>query len=238
VQILFSQWKPTLTIEHGIIETEMKNRTRFWQIYLGTVIVALLIVAATIYWNFFGPFRPQDDQLKYASAQLVFTVVAIVGIVFSLLYATHQFAQSQRKPDLTLVFSDSKEESTRLSVPMQARRHHPLGFSIINNGNSVAVWFEVIVNLNNLPGGGPRHSEPSWDSADLHGTIQIKEFTFRSFGRAAAFTSAPLEIGIANLDFNSQDEWQTQYEIPYQINGDWGGPKKGKLLLKVERTEV
>jgi|GEM_PF-6873121 len=218
--------------------SDMRNRQQFWQVYVGAGIIAILVIGVTIYWNFFGPYRPAEPQFQYASAQLVFTAVGILAIIFSLLFATHQFAQSQRKPNLTLVFSDSREESTGLSVPIQGRRHHPLGFSIINNGNSVAVWFEIIVNLNNLPGGGPRHSNPPWDTADLHGTIQIKEFTFTSFGRAAAFTSAPLEIGIANLDLNSQDKWQTQYEIPYQINGDWGGPKKGKLLLKVERTNV
>jgi len=136
------------------------------------------------------------------------------------------------------VFSDTQEESTKIIVPAQGRRRHSLGFSIINDGNSVAVWFEVIVDLNNLPGGGPRYSKPLWDSEDSHGTIHVKELTFKSNGSVAIFTSAPLEIGTAILSLDSQNEWQTQYAIPYQINGDWGGPKKGKLILKAERPEV
>ena len=212
--------------------------SQFTRVYIGAAIVAGLIVGVTIYWSFFSPQAPQDDQLKFALAQLIFTVVAIFAIIFSLLFATRQFSRSQRRPELRLVFSDTQEESTKVSVPAQGQRYHLLGFSIINNGNSVAVWFEVIVNLNNLPGGGPRYSKPLWDSEDSHGTIHVKELTFKSNGSVAVFTTAPLEIGAASLSLNSQIEWQTQYEIPYQINGDWGGPKKGKLILKAEQPKA
>ena len=78
----------------------MRNRLQFWQVYVGAGIVTILVIGVTIYWNFFGPYRPAEPQLQYATAQLVFTAVGILGIIFSLLFATHQFAQSQRKPDL------------------------------------------------------------------------------------------------------------------------------------------
>lgn len=70
------------------IRAQEEKRNIIWAGFLVSAIVALLIIGVTIYWNFFGPYRPQDDQLKYASAQLVFTTVGISGIVFSLLFAT------------------------------------------------------------------------------------------------------------------------------------------------------
>ena len=158
----------------------MRNKSSFFQFYLGAAIVAILIIAGTIYWNFFGPFRPPDGQYQYANVQLAFNVVVVFGVIFSLLYATHHFALSQRKPDLRLLFSDSEEDFLDIDVPAEGSRKHAISFSIENNGTNVAIWFEVIVDLSTLPGGSPDHRNPAWDTGDIHGAINIKQI-FRGY---------------------------------------------------------
>lgn len=214
------------------------NKSRFWQFYSGTAVVAILVIGGTIWWNFFSPLRPQDSQYQYASAQLVFTVVGVFGIIFSLLYATHQFARSQRKPDLKLLFSDSGEDFLNIDVPSSGSRKHVISFRIDNNGSNVAIWFEVIVDLSTLPGRGPDHRKPAWDLDGIHGTINNRNFIFKSLGRSAAFISAPLDIGSFTIVSDSQYNYQPQYELPYKIFSDLETPKHGKLFLKFNKPSV
>lgn len=197
----------------------------------------MLVIGGTIYWNFFGPLRP-DAQYQYASAQLVFTAVGVFVIILSLLYATHQFARSQRKPDLKLLFSDSEEDFLNINVPAQGSRKHDISFRIENNGSNVAIWFEVIVDLSKLPGGGPNHKKPAWDLDGIHGSIDNRIFVFKSLGRSAAFISAPLDIGAFTIVSNSLDNFQPQYELPYKIFSDLETPKHGKLFLKFNKPSI
>jgi hypothetical protein len=216
--------------------SDMKNRLQFWQVYVGAGIVAILVIGVTIYWNFFGPYRPAEPQLQYATAQLVFTAVGILGIIFSLLFATHQFAQSQRRPDLKLVFADSLTTSATVQIPPEGISIHNIDLAVVNKGDTVAIWFEVIVNLSNVPWGNS-YTAPAWVQVGEQYEYATSGLTLHSFGKAAVFTTTPLRIGVVQcFDVFATD--QSKYEIPYQINGDWGAPKTGSLWLNVKPVEA
>jgi NADH:ubiquinone oxidoreductase subunit 5 (subunit L)/multisubunit Na+/H+ antiporter MnhA subunit len=212
------------------------RRRGFWVVYVVAAIVAVVIVGVTIYLNFFSPYRPEDPNLQYAQAQLVFTIVAIFAIIFTLLFATRQFAQSQRRPDLKLVFADSLVPCTTIQIPTSGEGIHDIQFAVINEGNSVAIWFEVIVDLSRIPWGSS-YSAPGWAQVSEQYESTTSHFSLRSFGNAAVFTSAPLVIGTVQF-FDPTAEHPSKHEIPYQINGDWGAPQKGSLWLNVESIEV
>lgn len=208
----------------------------FWRVYVVAAIVAILIVGGTLYLIFFSPFRPEDPSFQYAKAQLVFTIVAIFAIIFTLLFATRQFAQSQRRPDLKLVFADSLTTSATIQIPSRGESLHDICLAVINEGNTVAIWFEVIVDLSKIPWSN-NYSAPAWAQVSEQYESTASHFSLRSFGRAAVFTSAPLEIGTVQL-FDPTAEHPSKYEIHYQINGDWGAPKTGSLWLSVENVET
>ncbi len=211
------------------------RRRGFWQVYLVAGIVALLVVGMVIYWNFYSPCRPQDAQLQYDNAQLIFTVVGIFGIVFSLLFATHQFARSQRSPQLRLGFADSLKISATVQIPPAGKTIHDVHLSVVNDGNTVAIWFEVIVDLSKIPWHGS-YVAPAWAQVGEQYESNLSGFRLLSFGRVAVFTSTPLKIGVVQF-FNVSAQRQSKYEIPYQINGDWGAPTKGSLWLNVELVD-
>lgn len=198
-------------------------------------IVALLVVGITIYSSFYSPWRPQDAQLQYDNAQLIFTVVGIVGIVFSLLFATHQFARSQRSPQLRLVFADSLKTSAIVQIPPTGEKNQDVHLSVVNDGNTVAIWFEVIVDLSNITWQG-NYVAPAWAQVGEQYESNLSGFRLWSFGRVAVFTSTPLKIGCVQFLIVSAQR-QSKYEIPYQINGDWGAPTKGSLWLNVEKVD-
>jgi hypothetical protein len=174
-----------------------------------------------------------DVAVKFAAmgslaAALGLCVSAYIGSI-----ALLQFMQSQRRPDLNLVFADSFTTTTTIQIPMEGEKIYDIPFAIINDGNTVAIWFEVMIDISNLPWGFSCWTEP-WvqenSDDDRH------HFNIRNFGKAAAFTSSPLKIGMLNVVTIKCDEQASRYKIPYQINGDWGAPKKGELLLIVEQA--
>ncbi len=200
----------------------------FWQVYIAAVVVALVVIGITIYWNFFSPYRPEDSVIQYASAQLVFTVVAIFSVVFTLLYATRQFAYSLRRPDLKLVVGDTNDTSGTIKVQGITN----IRFSLINRGNAIAIWFEVIVDMSKIPWSGA-YTAPGWAQVGEQYESTGKGFIIRSFGRAAVFTTTALEIGVMQY-FDINPEYQATHEISYTINGDWGASKKGSLYIRLE----
>lgn len=208
----------------------------FWQVYVVAAIVAILVIVSILYRDFLSPYRPQDPYFQYAHAQLAFTIVAILAVVFALLFTTHQFVQSQRKPDLRLVFADSLTTSTAVQIPPRGKSIHDICLAVINEGNAVAIWFEAIVDLSKIPW-GKSYTAPAWAQVGGQYESTTSHFSLRSFGRAAVFISTPLKIGTVQL-FDLSAEHPLKYEIPYQINGDWGAPKTGSLWLNVGKGET
>lgn len=216
--------------------SDMRNRLQFWQVYVGAGIAAILVIGSTIYWNFFSPYSPAEPQFQYANAQLVFTAVGILGIIFSLLFAAQRFAQSQRRPDLRLAFADSLTTSATFQIPPGGKSIHNICLAVINEGNTIAIWYEVMVDHSKIPG-GKSYTAPAWAQAGEQYESTTSNFSVRSFGRAAVFTSTPLNIGTVQL-FDFSAEHPVRYEIRYQINGDWGAPKRGSLWLNVKPVKA
>ncbi len=216
----------------------MKNKNKFWQLYVAAAIIIILIIAVTLWRSFFSSSKPVSSADEYSQAQLILTTVGLVGVVFSLLFATDQFSQSQRRPELSLVLSDSKEDSITIMVPKQGAQGQKIKFYIENKGTNVAIWFECVTDLSKLPVGAPVFKYPSWDTEDVHVTMNNLNFVFKSLGSSAAFISAPLDIGSIEFFSNSQFEYEHQYELPYQIFTDSQKPKDGKLFVKFEKTST
>jgi len=216
----------------------MKNRTKFWQLYFAAGIVIILIIAATLWSSFFSSFRPSTSADEYSNAQLILTIVGIVGVVFSLLFATDQFSQSQRRPDLVLVLTESKKDSITVNVPDQGAQTQRIKFYMENKGTNVAIWFEVVIDLSKLPVGNPHYIQPSWDPENMHVTMNDPKFVFKSLGSSAAFISSVLDIGSIEFLSNSQFKYQNQYELPYKIFTDSQKPKDGKLFVKFEKSSI
>ncbi|GAI07124.1 unnamed protein product, partial [marine sediment metagenome] len=123
-----------------------------------------------------------------------------------------------------------------IQIPAEGKSSLDICIAVINEGNTVSIWFEVMVDLSKIPW-GKSYTAPAWAQVGEQYESTTSHFSLRSFGRAAAFTSTPLKIGTIQL-FDLPAEHSLKYEIPYQINGDWGAPKTGSLWLNVEKVET
>jgi len=216
----------------------MKNKNKFWQLYVPAALIIILIITATLWSSFFSSSKPVSSADQYSQAQLILTTVGLVGVVFSLLFATDQFSQSQRRPELSLVLTDLKEDSIVVNVPKQGTQLQKIKFYLENRGTNVAIWFEVVIDLSKVPFGNLTYFKPNWDTEDLHVTMNGPKLVFKSLGNSAVFISSVLEIGSIEIFSDSQFKYQHQYELPYKIFTDSQKPKDGRLFVKFKKSST
>ena len=192
------------------------------------VFLIILVIAIPLIFSTTWEIAVKWSAMGSLTAVLGLGVAVYVGSL-----ALLQFIRSQRRPDLKLVFADSLTTTTAIQIPAAGEKHYDIPFAIINDGNTVAIWFEIMIDTSNLPWSVSCWAEP-W--VQDNSNYAKHHFNIRNFGKAAAFTSSPLKIGMFNLVKIKCDEQASKYKIPYQINGDWGAPKKGELFLIVEQA--
>ena len=208
---------------------------RFWNVYAGATVVALLVIGATIYWNFFGPYKPSDSALQYASAQLVFTAVVIIAVVFSLLYATHQFRRSLARPDIELAVDETGNKGKGIALSKVKQLDIPIYAH--NKGNRVATTYQIELkipnvfehylfceqNVGRLP--GKQTDEPDRFAVSFYSYDQPEYM---------CFVGKPVLIGRVRLNVSDELKLPSQnLKIAYTIFGDWGEGREGSLELKI-----
>jgi len=210
---------------------------RFWQVYMGAIIVILLVIGATIYWNFFSPFRPQEASLQYASAQLVFTTVTIMGIVFSLLYATYQFRRSLARPIIKLTFDEMGATKKSIDLGVQQITALDIPIYAYNKGNKVATMYQIELRI---PSVFERYLVRAQEGDRLDGKViddsSVFTVSFYSYNKPeyACFIDKYVPIGKARLRVgNTVKSKSKNLKIAYKIFGDWGESQEGTLKLEL-----
>lgn len=207
------------------------KRRGFWQVYAAAGFVSLVVILVTLWASFWGPNKPSDSALQFDLAQLIFTSVGTLAVIFTLLFASQQFGKSQRKPDLRVVFADTSDDTLMLRVPVQGQPLTDLSFALVNRGDALALWFEAVVNISELPA-ARSYTGPGWAQAREQCESNSDRFVVRSYGNAAVFTTASLEIG--TIQFHDLKVARShKYKVPFRVNGDWGAASQGTLLLEL-----
>jgi hypothetical protein len=191
------------------------------------IFLAILIVTSPLIFQ-----TDWDIAVKWSAIGSLATVLGLGVAVYIGSIALLQFQQSQRRPDLSLVFADSLVTSTTMKVPEKGISIYNINLAIINKGSTLAIWWEVIVNLSEIPW-SKSCTAAGWAQVAAQDEFRQHKFIVRSSGSAAVYTSTPLEIGVVQL-FDCFTKNKSKHEIKYQINGDWGAPKTGSLWLNVE----
>ena len=208
---------------------------RFWNAYAGATVVALLVIGATIYWNFFGPYKASESSLQYASAQLVFTAVAIMAVVFSLLYATHQFRRSLARPVIELAFDEMGNKRKHIRLSQVKELNIPI--YAYNKGDRVATTYQIELKIPNIFE-GYLVREREGDRLDGKPTDDHNAFivSFYSYNKPEyiCFVSKYVPIGKVRLKVDDAAGLKSRViEILYKVFGDWGEPQEGSLKLEL-----
>ena len=174
----------------------------------------------------------EETIVKWTVIGALSTIVGLCIATFVGTIAIFQFMQSQQHPALKLLFADTLSESSIIKVPAEGIGIHNIELVIANSGSSIAIWWEVIVDITDVPWRtGCTAAFWAQEAAQYESTKS--SFIIRSFGQAAVYISAPLRIGTIQC-FNCLVPSGRDYSLKYQINGDWGPPKTGSLILHIE----
>jgi len=208
---------------------------RFWHVYAGATVVALLVIGATIYWNFFGPYKASEPSLQYANAQLVFTATAIMAVIFSLLYATHQFRRSLARPIIELAFDKMGNKRTHIGLSQVEKLEIPI--YAYNKGDRVATTYQIELKIPNVFEGylvrereGDRlYGKPT----DDHNAFIVSFYSYNK-PEYICFVNKYVPIGQVRLKVDDVARLKSRViEIIYKVFGDWGDLQEGSLKLEL-----
>ncbi len=211
---------------------------RFWRVYVGATIVALLVIGSTIYGSFFGPYKPSEPSLQYAEAQLVFTAVAIIAVLFSLLYATHQFRRSLARPVIELAFDEMGNKRKHIGLSQVKQLDIPI--YAYNKGDRVATTYQIELKIPNV---FEKYLVRAREGDRLDGkqTGEPDRFTisFYSYNQPeyTCFVGKYVLIGKVRLKVTDELKLPSQnLRIAYTIFGDWGDHQENSLKLEFQKT--
>jgi len=207
---------------------------------VAVAIVAICYLVIVVYAVDWVTTMSVEDMDRWKAVGSLVTVFGFFPALLLLGIAVFNWTLSQRKPDLKLVFTDSLTESTKILRNTEYGTSYPFHFAVVNEGNRMALWFEVIVDFSNIReavGYATGQLVEGWYRLPEQ---QISKFrvVFRSAGGMTVFKESPLDLGTLNVFVRAESLGLGELKIPYQINGAWGEPKKGMLCLNVGEPPV
>jgi len=210
---------------------------RFWKLYLVPTIVVMLLIGSIVWWNFFSEFKPNEILVRYANAQLAFSAVTIMGIVFTLLYATHQFRRSLAKPDIKLTFDETGATKKFMDLEEQQNKDLLIPIYAYNGGNKVASIYQIELKVPNVFESYLIRAQED-DRLDGKSIGDPNTFTvyFNSENKLAytSFVDKYVAIGKLRLRKGSGAKLKSaNRKITYTIFGDWPESQEGSLLFEL-----
>ena len=206
------------------------------QSLLNLSIPIILILAIVAFGSLAINHWITDQNLKWSTISGLTSVCSLGLAAYLAFIVVIKFVQSSKKPALRLIFTNSNSESMTIKYNKEKVIIN-LELAVINDGDAVAIWFEVIVDLTNIPFNLLPSVAPEWAQREGHYKSTYNQYTVQCAAKAAAFTTVPLDVGTIQMESRILDEHEGKYEIPYKINGDWGVPKKDSLWITLVRDQ-
>ncbi len=206
----------------------------FWRNYYWPATIFVILILGAILWScFWSPFALQEDSLKYANAQLLFSAVATIGIIFSLLFATAKFRKSLSRPLLKLTFDESG--TTRKSIDM-GQEEHTIPIFAYNKGDKIASTYQIQLEIPSIfEKYLIRELEGDRLSGKPSGGADTFVVTFYSGDKPEYTCYVDNYTHLGTLRLRRRKELaikSTRLRITYVVFGDWGESQKGSLEIK------
>lgn len=211
---------------------------RFREIYWKATIVAILVIGLIVWYCLYSPFASQDEAIKYAQAQLYFSVVVIIGIIFSLLYATAQFRKSLARPNLKLTFDE--EDVTKIFLNVE-QKEFVIPIYAYNKGDKVASTYQIQLEIPSIfekylirESEGDRLPGKPSGGATTFGSADTFVVTFYSYNKPEYTCYIDKYIPIGKIRLRAREGFYIKsktLELDYKIFGDWGEHQKGSLQI-------
>ena len=183
-----------------------------------------------------------DTSDTIAVAQLIFTILAFMAVMYSLYAVFAQLRKSMAKPKLKLAFNkECPEAFPVINICRDKREDYDLHLWILNNGNAVTKLFQIDFEI-------PDIFDPEL-KGEIGGSLlpyqviipsasgDTKIISFCNDGDFCVFVNNPVHFLTLLLKTlpQSYEEYGEKYEIRYRIYGDWAETQEGKLEVKVKK---
>jgi len=230
------------------------NRKRIKNLYQDNkeIIWAVVIACLLIFGVLALPINFSSELTLLGTIgvrQLYLSAVAFLVIFITLVLTMSRFRKSMAKPKLHVIFSETMDSKTTLSVPQNAPQgqqiDHELKLLVNNNGNAITKLFQIDFIIPSIY--QPRLE--AWSQLSLgvpnaplipHPDID-KENSIVSLlnpERLHSFVNRPLKIPsiLISLYPDRYEEYR-DFEIKYRIYGDWAETQEGKLKVICKKKQ-
>ena len=207
-----------------------------------TAIVAILTILGLLFYEFyFGIWSSLELAEKSIIAQIYFSTVILIAVIFTLLYATVQFRKIVASPQLEVVVDQDGNHKRHISISKvllntTQDNKQMLNLYIHNEGDLVADLYNVEFKL-------PSILKPELQTAmtDLYGVQTIvgdtedKLSTIHFYSRRAdeyvCYVHKFVNIGTMSVKIPPDiiNKLPYNFKISYRIFGSWAGKQDGSI---------
>ena len=210
----------------------------FLKVYLPTAVVASTVIGIIVYWSFFSSNRHSEPSLQYAHAQLMFSMVVVLAVIFTLLYATHQFRRSLARPNMRLVLDESGAKKKHFTLYKGKALDIPI--YAYNSGDRIAATYQIELTI---PKDFERYLVLAKEGTRLDGndTGHLNSFTVSFYNydvpEYVCFIGKYVLIGLLRLSGVRQPDLHSQnLKVDYRVFGDWGASQAGSLTVHISQV--
>lgn len=222
---------------------------RFNKIYWTAAAIVVTVLAVFIYSYVWGPWSHMESVERISMAQLYFSALGSIGVVFALIYATVQVRKSTARPHLKIVIGEDRVTKTSLTVPLTALEERQswqedLILYIYNDGNSVSDLYNIQFELPSVFNPYLETSNEEYGVTSNTGKLSpdsklvIIPFSTHKLAEYACFVGEYISIGKMCLRITpeNKDSYPGYFNIEYRIFGNWADKQEGSLaiIFKIE----
>lgn len=198
----------------------------------GAVLVVMLIALAVV--ALYSKFAALNFLETMTFAQVVFSVLMLLFVIYTLYAALTQLRKSMAKPQLKVSFNEQGEQSFTLTYKDNLPTNNLPILWLINEGNAITRYFQIDLII-----------PESIAKTSVHNMVKNKSnyyiFSYINDADYTLFVKRPQEFQRLNLstlidDHKCIKSSEKNFPLKYRIYGDWAETQKGELTIRIQEV--
>jgi len=207
----------------------MKLKNPAWTILLiiciGTYVVYLI-------QRIYGLSR--SDTIAFA--QVVFSVLALMGVLYNLYVMGVQLRKSMAKPRIKVAFNERGEQRADLTYRDGGTTNEAPRLWLINEGNAISRYFQIdfiIPESIGKPSANARLAKKNgWYVLSYMNEADYTLFINRPYSDPRMVFFGAIDVG------KCIEVYRDSFKIPYRIYGDWAETQEGELTITLRNLDI
>ena len=212
---------------------------------LGLSVVAVIVCGLLSTYLFSRSYGLNRSE-TIALGQAIFSVIALMAILYSLWATGVQLRKSMAKPRLGVVFSENSSSEISLTIPQSREVPHILKLSVVNKGNAITKLFQIdfVVptifdpKLEPTQGQIPQIAYAGIIDNPRRNPDMTSTIFYSSAERVYAFVNKAVPICMLRLTTLPREytNYPREFNIKYFVHGDWAETQEGVLKVTCSKT--